>query len=141
MKRFTVLSWEIILASGWTAEKEEHCVTIVNSNDSGALQISSYQKEDGEISREDLLEVTCCDEETRKHLAENQWGDFTGFQLVYSEDNTFWRQWWVANGRTLLFVTYNCELSQKDEETEEINRMVASLSSRAQGNRRRKSLK
>ena len=112
------------------AEPEEHCVTIVKSKTGGALQISSYQKQAGTINREELLEAVDCDSEAQRHLREKNWGDFAGFQLVYSEDDTFWRKWWLAHGKTLLFVTYNCELAQKESEDEEINRMVCSLRER-----------
>jgi hypothetical protein len=127
VETFASTLWEIELASGWSAEQEEECVTIIKSDTSGALQISAYQKRAGSISREELLDATVCDAETQTHLREKAWGDFSGFQLVYSEDDTFWRKWWLAKGRTLLFVTYNCELTKKDDEKAEINQMVESL--------------
>jgi hypothetical protein len=127
MKTFASTLWEIELADGWTAEQEEECVTIIKSDTSGALQISAYQKQAGTISREELLDATDCDAETQTHFQEKSCGDFSGFQLVYSEDDTFWRKWWLAKGRTLLFVTYNCELTKKDDEKAEINQMVGSL--------------
>jgi len=127
METFAARLWGIELARGWSAEQEEECVTIIKSSTSGALQISSFQKQAGTISREELLDATDCDAETQSHFQEKSWGDFSGFQLVYSEDNTFWRKWWLANGRTLLFVTYNCELAKKDDEKAEISQMVGSL--------------
>jgi len=127
MGKHVATFWEIELASGWTAEAEDECVTIVKSNTGGALQISAYQKQADSISREDLLDATDCDEETQENLQEKVWGDFSGFQLVYSKDEIFWRKWWLANGKTLLFVTYNCELAQKAAETKDVNEMVSSL--------------
>lgn len=135
MRRYAEDSWEIDLAKGWTAAPEEECVAITKSNDSGALQISSYHKPEGAISREELLESTDCDAEAQRHLKENVWGDFAGFHLAYSEDDAYWRMWWLASGRTLLFLTYNCDLARKDDEKKDIDQMVGSL--RAKGRTKR----
>jgi hypothetical protein len=130
MMRFASTWWEIELTLGWTAESKEECVTITKSSEGGALQLSAYRKKDGAITREDLLDVSECDDEMQCHLQEKTWGEFAGFQLVCSEDDTFWRKWWLANGQTLLFVTYNCELANKDSEKQEISEMVGTLKAR-----------
>jgi hypothetical protein len=127
VKTFKAGLWSIDLAKGWSAEDEEECVTITKSSTSGALQISAYKKSEGRISRKELLELTECDEETQSHLRDSTCGQFSGYQLVFSEDDTFWRKWWLSHGRTLLFVTYNCDLAKKDIEKSQISQMVDSL--------------
>lgn len=32
------------------------------------------------------------------------WGDFSAYQYGYSERGSFFRQWWLVNQRTILFV-------------------------------------
>lgn len=127
METYTSDLWMIDVAEGWEAQREELCVTICHPDGVGALQISAYQKPKGEIARDDLLDATNLDPETLKHLGEQQWGEFDGFQLVYAADDTFWRRWWLAAGKTLVFVTYNCELNDQQVEGEAVNAMVSSL--------------
>jgi hypothetical protein len=119
--------WAIDLADGWEARREEHCVTICHSEGVGALQISAFQKLKGNVTKDDLLDAADLDAQIQKHLGERKWGDFEGLQLVYSADDTFWRKWWLAAGKTMVFVTYNCELKDQGVEREVINAMVSSM--------------
>lgn len=119
--------WTIDLADGWEAQRDEHCVTICHPDGVGALQVSAFQKPKGKVTRDDLFDATDVDAETQKHLGEQQWGDFHGLQLGYSADDTFWRKWWLAAGKTMVFVTYNCEFKNQEIERESINAMVSSL--------------
>lgn len=93
----------------------------------GALQISAFQKPNGNVTKDDLLDATDLDAEAQKHLGEKKWGEFEGLQLVFSPDDTFWRKWWLVAGKTMLFATYNCELQDQEVEREAINAMVSSL--------------
>jgi hypothetical protein len=120
--------WGIVLADEWEAESEEDCVTLYHPDGVGALQISGFRKEsDGEVTRSDLLGFATVDAETQNHLAERRCGDFTGFELAYSSEGTFWRKWWLASGRTMLFVTYNADLEHEGVEQEAVNAMMESL--------------
>jgi len=128
-------SWTLDLAPGWVAEPEEQCVTITHPDGVGALQVSAHRRKGSPLSREDILEATELEPEALKHLAEQKWGAFRGFQLVYSDGEAFWRKWWLANGNVLLFVTYNCEMAHEDDELGAVNAMVQSLRS-VRGSRR-----
>lgn len=119
---------ELDPAPGWEAETDEYCTTVCHPAGVGALQISSFQKQDGTlISRDDLLQATQLSEEIIPHLAEQTWGAFHRFQLVYSEDETFWRRWWLSSGSTLAFVTYNGGLQDSEVELEPVNKMLSTL--------------
>ncbi len=127
METYTSTLWEINLLDGWAAQRGKHCVTIYHPDGVGALQVSAYQNPRAKVTREDLLEATNLDAETQKHLGEQQWGGFEGFQLVYSADGTFWRKWWLGADKTMVLVTYNCELKEQEVECEAIGAMVSSL--------------
>jgi hypothetical protein len=105
--------WQLDLA----AKVDEHCVTLCHPDGVGALQLSAYQRRDGKVVRkQDLLSATKLTNGQQRHLGEQDWGEFHGYQLVYAEDDTFWRRWWLANGRTFLFVTYNCDKADMEVE-------------------------
>jgi hypothetical protein len=127
VEKYTSQFWEIALADGWEAERSKHCVTICHPDGVGALQVSGYQKPKGEVTRGDLLGAADLEPDIQKHLGEQKWGVFEGFQLVYSANNTFWRKWWLGAGKILIFVTYNCELDKQEVELSAVNSMVSSL--------------
>jgi hypothetical protein len=123
--------WELELASGWDAEAMNHCVTLFHPEGVGALQISAYQKPNKAIIEDgDLLEATNLAAEQHRHLGEQECGEFHGYQLVYSDEKTFWRRWWLAYGATFLFVTYNCDKAEMETELDAVNKMLTSLRSR-----------
>lgn len=125
--------WEIDLAPEYVAEMEpdDACVTISHPQGVGALQVSAYQKQDGSpVSNSDLLQETELPPEKQSHLAEQQWGEFRGYQLVYTQEDMFWRRWWLTDGVTFLFVTYNCEKAEQRVELEPVNSMLNSLRSK-----------
>ena len=120
--------WQLDLALNWEAEVNEQCVTLFHPDGVGALQLSAYQKPNQAlVQKDDLLSATKLDPERYRHLGEQDWGEFHGYQLVYAVDDTFWRRWWLANGPTFLFVTYNCDKADMDAELELINTMLGSL--------------
>jgi hypothetical protein len=60
-------------------------------------------------------------------LTWQDWGDYSGYQYDYLERGSFYRQWWLTNKRTIIFITYQCDPESKDIETEEIDNIVRSI--------------
>ena len=60
-------------------------------------------------------------------LTWQSWGDYSGYQYDYSESGSFFRQWWLTNEGTIIFVTYQGDPESKDIETEEIDNIVRSI--------------
>ena len=126
MTKYKNQNWSIELADGWVGELEEDIHIIYHPNGVGALQISAFIK-DSPITNEDLIENTGLDDEGISHLNKNKWGQFEGYELNYSDGENFLRKWWLVKGNTFLLLTYNCETQDKDQELNDINRMVSSL--------------
>ena len=60
-------------------------------------------------------------------LTWQKWGDYSGYQYDYLERGSFYRQWWLVNERAMMFITYQCDPESKDSETEEIDKIVRSI--------------
>ena len=54
--RYTHDSWSVDLPNHWQVEETEDCLAIYDPNGVGAFQISSYFKDDGAVTYDDLLE-------------------------------------------------------------------------------------
>ena len=55
------------------------------------------------------------------------WGDFSGYQYDYLELGSFYRQWWLANEMTSIFIVYESSSESDDIEIDEINKIVNSI--------------
>jgi hypothetical protein len=60
-------------------------------------------------------------------LAWQNWGDYSGYQYDYSEGGSFYKQWWLVNERTLIFIVYDSNTEITDIENDEINTIVNSV--------------
>lgn len=126
MNQFDGPSWRINLLPEWVVEHEEDCSLIFHPEGVGALQISSYSKE-GNVTEADLKGLAQEHIEAGAKLTEADAGDFEGFTLAFGSDNGFWQCWYVANGPTALFITYNCQAADRDAEIESIKSMISDL--------------
>lgn len=56
--------------------------------------------------------------------------DFVGFEICYAEEERVWRQWYLRNGRQMLFVTYNFGLESRGVEDGRVGAALAPLLAR-----------
>lgn len=124
-------SFSIQLFGDWRYAQEDSddlSYTFFKKEGCGALQFSSYEK-DSPITIDDILKFfEEINEDCLPHLVKRIFGEFEGFELNYSdESDTFWRKVILKNNNVLLFVTYNCDLTDKNQETEEVNELLSSL--------------
>ncbi len=90
----------------------------------GVLKIGLYDAR-AVVSEDALRNLTNLD--LSIPLTWQSWGDYSGYQYDYSESGSFFRQWWLTNEGTIIFVTYQCDPESKDIETEEIDDIVRSI--------------
>ena len=77
------------------------------------------------VSKDILRNVT--NVELSTPLFWQNWGDHSGYQYDYLERGSFYRQWWLANERTIIFFVYKSNTESKDIEIDEINKIVDSI--------------
>lgn len=118
--------WQIALPEGWVSECDDKCHSFYCPGDAGALQISAYRK-DTVISDFDLFDLIDLEEEAREHLAPAQLGEFSGHQLLYSEDGIFWHKWWVFRDQLLLYVIYTCPEDERHSESRTLTELLDTL--------------
>jgi hypothetical protein len=121
--------WELEVVPPWRVEDCEHCLEFTQPESAGAVHISGAWKSNGAVSETEMLsQVTehCPgDAEPEKVRC----GAFTGYVAEYVDwhEGIFWKKWFVARGRNLLFISYNCPQGDEDLETEEVTSLLSSL--------------
>ncbi len=118
--------WELELPPSWSAEDNEDCSSFYNEDGVGALQCSAYQK-DEDITDSDLKEFAAEEIPPGAKLSAVQCGSFTGFYTHFDREDTYWRKWWLRSGQTMVYATYNCALSDRSIEDEQVGQILNSL--------------
>ncbi len=99
-------SWSLELPPNWRATEHPECLTLELS-DEGALQLSSARKKDGNVSYQEVLDYAESQNDGWGTSTQVACGEFTGLVYRYSDNKQQWNRWFLINGQTLLFVTYN----------------------------------
>jgi len=128
-----VPSFRIEVEDGWVHSIERgpqgnpewgDLISIYHPNGNGILKIQSYNAPDL-VSEEILRNMTNVASSTP--LIWQNWGDYSGYQYDYLERGSFYRQWWLAIERTIIFFVYESNTESKDIEIDEINEIVNSI--------------
>ena len=115
--------WEHSILNGPGEEFWGRVISLLHVDGVGILKMGSYDA--SAVSQDRLRNMT--NVEFSIPLAWQNWGDYSGYQYDYLERGSFYRQWWLTNQRTILFITYQCDPELKDIETAEIDKIVRSL--------------
>ena len=119
-------------AGGWALEEAEDHVTFTPADIDAALIISSFTKEAGAISSEDLRNMSAGGAPAVALRKPVTYGDFTGFRAEYDDpDATHWRVYWLAHDRTHLYITYNCHIDYVGRHDAVVDWMLSTLTAGA----------
>ncbi len=126
-------SFRIEVEDGWVHNTErglqaQHemggLINIYHPNGKGILKMQSYSAADF-VSKEHLRNLTNVASSTP--LIWQNWGDYSGYQYDYLERGSFYRQWWLAIERTIIFFVYESNTESTNIEIDEINKIVNSI--------------
>ena len=118
---------------GWVSSIEErpqaqNLISIHHPDRPGVLKIQSLRAPTVDPTR--LRELTNVDSSVQ--LRWESWGDdFSGYQYNYSENGSFYRQWWLTDGKTIVFFVHSSGVESNPTEIDEIDEIVRSLQSYA----------
>ena len=101
--------WTLALPPEWWAESEDDSILIADRDEVGCIEISTLHKEEGEFSEEDLQEIAESGGDPSEQWRAVALGDFKGLAAQFVEEEAAIREWYVANGPVLLFITYSCD--------------------------------
>ncbi len=114
-KKYESNWWSIEYPEEWETEQNEDCTTFYNPDGVGALQISSYRK-DEQISESEIFDVATDDITETNKLQKIKEENYQGFIASYAEENDFWKKYYIWKDRIMVYITYNCEIKDKNNE-------------------------
>ncbi len=126
-------SFRIEVEDGWVHSVERgpqanpewgELISVYYPDGNGILNIRSFNAPDF-VSKEILRNLTNVAASTP--LIWQNWGDYSGYQYDYLERGSFYRQWWLAIEKTIIFFVYETNTESKDIEIDEINKIVDSI--------------
>ncbi len=101
--------WSIAIAPEWWTEREEDGVIIGDCDEVGSILISTLCKDQGEFSPPEVEQIARDNAEAGGDWTHVSGGCFSGLVTSYSEEGSAVREWYLAAGSVLLFITYCCE--------------------------------
>ncbi len=101
--------WTMAVPPEWWADSEEDSILVGDRDDVGCIEISTLHKDEGEFDTDAVRTIAQAESEQPLDWHPVALGDFTGVSSRYIEEGTGVREWYVANGALLLFITYSCD--------------------------------
>ena len=119
--------WTLILPPEWWADSQEDSILIGDRDDVGCIEISTLHKDEGEFTLANLEEIAAAGSEGSDSWQASALGDFTGFTGEFVEEDTAVREWYVANGPVMLFITYSCDLENQGMDAAAVDELLDTL--------------
>lgn len=101
--------WTIAVPPEWWADSEDESILIGDRDDVGCIEISTVHKEKGDFSAKEVEVIARAEAEQPLEWRAATLGEFKGVCSDYVEEDAAIREWYVANGAMLLFITYSCD--------------------------------
>jgi len=101
--------WTLAVPPEWWADSEEDSILIGDRDDVGCIEISTLHKDEGEFDQRALANIAESETDNSLDWRQVTLGEFSGLTSHYIEEDTAIRQWYVASGSMLLFITYSCD--------------------------------
>ncbi len=119
--------WSMALPPEWWAESEEETILVGDRDDVGCLEFSTLHKESGEFGAAEIQGIAESESEQELHWNLVTLGDFKGITSSLVEDGAAIREWYIANGALLLFITYSCDEDNGGMDDAAVNEILDTL--------------
>lgn len=118
--------WSVDLPNGWHDEREDESTLFRREGGAGTLAVTLLCDKE-RVTRETLLELAASTREEGHTARDIQAGAHSGLYFSYEEEGTAWREWYLADGCCVFFVSYDCAEGDESKESAETDLIVAGL--------------
>ncbi|HEY0720271.1 MAG TPA: hypothetical protein VGE50_03355 [Gammaproteobacteria bacterium] len=126
MSRYQQPQWSVELPEGWHGEREDESTLFRQEGGAGTLAVTLLCEKEN-VTRETLLELASSTSEEGHPASDIEVGTLRGLYFAYAEEGTAWREWYLAAGHCLFFVSYDCPVGEESKEAAEVDRLIAQL--------------
>ncbi len=119
--------WTLGVPPEWWAEREDDSILVGDRDDVGCIEISTLHRDEGEFSAEEVLGIARENGEPDWDWQPARAGDFKGVAVSYEEEGDAVREWYVATGPLLLFITYSCDLDNRGLDDAAVDEILGTL--------------
>ncbi len=119
--------WTLALPPEWWAEAEGESILIGDRDGVGSIEISTLHKERGEFDPAEVAEIAAEDSGPEVVWQPVTLGEYAGVTTSYLEEDAALREWYVANGGMMLFITYSCDEEQRGLDDAAVDELLDTL--------------
>ncbi|MFK7975138.1 MAG: hypothetical protein AB8C02_03335 [Halioglobus sp.] len=119
--------WTLAVPPEWWAEADEDTILVGDRDDVGCIEISTLHKQEGVFSSEEIAQIANDEAELAVSWKQLSLGDFAGVCGAYTEGEDAVREWYVASGSMLLFITYSCALENAQMDDAAVDQLLDTL--------------
>ena len=119
--------WTMALPPEWWAEAEEDTILVGDRDEVGCIEFSCLHKEEGSFDMAELQSIARSEPELELQWQQVELGEFSGVMSAFSEEGAAIREWYVANGSRLLFITYSCDEENGGMDDAAVNELLDTL--------------
>jgi hypothetical protein len=119
--------WTMALPPEWWADSEDDSILVGDRDDVGCIEISTLHKEQGEFDAQMVRDIAQAESEQPLEWRPVTLGDFAGVRSSYVEEDTAVREWYVARGSLLLFITYSCDEENRGMDDAAVDELLDTL--------------
>ncbi|GHD10558.1 hypothetical protein GCM10007052_09960 [Halioglobus japonicus] len=119
--------WSLALPPEWWAEAQEESILVGDHDGVGCIEISTLHKETGAFDPATVEQIVREESDPQQVWKSASLGPFKGLTSSYVEEEAAIREWYVALGGMLLFVTYSCEEENRGMDDAAVDEILDTL--------------
>jgi len=119
--------WSLAIPPEWWADSEEDSILVGDRDDVGCIEISTLHKEEGQFDQQQLRDIATAESGHQLDWHQVALGDFSGVAGSFTEEDAAIREWYVANGSLLLFITYSCDEENRGMDDAAVDELLDTL--------------
>lgn len=119
--------WNMALPPEWWADSEEDSILVGDRDDVGCIEISTLHRDTGQFDHEEVQRIAAAESEREVSWQRVSLGDFTGLTTNFTEEDAAIREWYVARGPMMLYITYSCDEENRGMDDAAVDALLDTL--------------
>ncbi|WP_116364885.1 hypothetical protein [Parahaliea mediterranea] len=119
--------WSLLIPPEWWAEAEDDTILVGDLDDVGCIEISTLHKEAGAFEAAEVAGIARAESPDAGEWRSVTRGDFSGVHCAFVEEGAAVREWYLASGAMLLFITYSCDEENRGMDDAAVDEILDTL--------------